>query len=966
MKKKLCALTLFASMLLLGHCNDVQAAEIKASDVPNNTYIIGTHMFSEEVVLTTKHIMLGATTIESDKLSDMTIYYKTPRGAWIDGLSGDTVTVPTNFDVDYIDTVLQVTNPVISSSEEVSDTDDSHGKKYNLVLDKIDNMTGVQLYSSASEDGEYTLLKDYKIEEITNNSIEVEVKGGYNYFFKVKSYKTVSDTKYSEFSNIVNIDNSLQYSNFGGVSGGYIPKEGEDQTHDRAFYFDVDDFITKLGNKPDRMEIYFSLEKDGEYTLIDDIAYEDLLVLEGDSVRPEGNLGFSYAAVPGYTNYLKIRSYIKYGDETVYSDFGYATKNEDLDTPWISKAQGLVVENDLHPIDLYLDKVYPDFRVRPVGVEVYYSTEEDGEYTLLTTVALTEMRVSEGDYIAKVNVPLNNKYYIKVRNYAEVKGEKVFGEFSNIQDTNAIYTVTYNLDGGSNIYQEGKSMPPYYIAGSSEINIAQPKKSGYVFIGWTGSNGDTPEMDVAITKETTGALEFTAHWAKESFTVKYNKNNDNATGTMEDTTCTYGTTCNLSASEFVLENYEVIGWATTADGEVEYELGADVSDIVLTDKDSITLYAVWGLKRYDITYNLDGGSAENNPTYFTSETDDTDTVAGQQIYVEYPTKEGYTFEGWTGTGFERTSPNLASTEGCWLTITDLANLELTATWERIEWRIMYSAGNGVSYSGEKMEDTYFDYSETGTLRTNTMQRKGYDFAGWATEEGGEVVYTDGQSGITLEYHSLYGYGITLWAVWVPTEYNITYDLGENGYVTYPYNPTTYTIEDSITLKTPTRVGYTFTGWTGANGETLQESVSIAKGTTGNLTYTANWELKTYSLTYFVKTPDKTENITDNYKVYGYQDNYYTEYITVNGTLPTEYSVESESINLTELFTAKEGYSLKFYTREAVTVEGQQAQEIQFVELTEFPKTYHIEVNGEDIENKSTGNEYIYIEVIANN
>ena len=54
------------------------------------------------------------------------------------------------------------------------------------------------------------------------------------------------------------------------------------------------------------------------------------------------------------------------------------------------------------------------------------------------------------------------------------------------------------------------------------------------------------------------------------------------------------------------------------------------------------------------------------------------------------------------------------------------------------------------------------------------------------------------------------------------------------------NVSTYTSGNSFTLKNPTRSGFTFLGWTGSNGNKPSKSVTISKGTTGNLVYTANW------------------------------------------------------------------------------------------------------------------------------
>lgn len=69
-------------------------------------------------------------------------------------------------------------------------------------------------------------------------------------------------------------------------------------------------------------------------------------------------------------------------------------------------------------------------------------------------------------------------------------------------------------------------------------------------------------------------------------------------------------------------------------------------------------------------------------------------------------------------------------------------------------------------------------------------------------------------------------------------YEITYNLnGGNA----SGNPNTYNSVSNITLKNPTKVGYTFNGWTGSNGTTQQTSVTInGRSQSGALTYTANW------------------------------------------------------------------------------------------------------------------------------
>ena len=72
------------------------------------------------------------------------------------------------------------------------------------------------------------------------------------------------------------------------------------------------------------------------------------------------------------------------------------------------------------------------------------------------------------------------------------------------------YTITYNLDGG-----EATSNPTEYTIESEEITLNNPSKAGYIFKGWTGSNGETPQTRVKIEKGSTGNKEYTANWEKE-------------------------------------------------------------------------------------------------------------------------------------------------------------------------------------------------------------------------------------------------------------------------------------------------------------------------------------------------------------------------------------------------------------------------------------------------------------------
>ena len=69
-----------------------------------------------------------------------------------------------------------------------------------------------------------------------------------------------------------------------------------------------------------------------------------------------------------------------------------------------------------------------------------------------------------------------------------------------------------------------------------------------------------------------------------------------------------------------------------------YAPGESVPEVVTT------LTAQWTVNQYTITYDLAGGTVEGNPNTYTIE-----TVA---FTLKNPTKSGYTFTGWSGTGLD--------------------------------------------------------------------------------------------------------------------------------------------------------------------------------------------------------------------------------------------------------------------------------------------------------------------------
>ena len=91
------------------------------------------------------------------------------------------------------------------------------------------------------------------------------------------------------------------------------------------------------------------------------------------------------------------------------------------------------------------------------------------------------------------------------------------------------------------------------------------------------------------------------------------------------------------------------------------------------------------------------------------------------------------------------------------------------------------------------------------------------------------------------------YTLTMTLIIPPEVYTISYDLGGGSVAG---NPTSYDVEtETFTLNNPTKDGYTFSGWTGTSLDAAAQTVTIAKGSTGNRNYTANFTPTAYTLTY---------------------------------------------------------------------------------------------------------------------
>ena len=161
-----------------------------------------------------------------------------------------------------------------------------------------------------------------------------------------------------------------------------------------------------------------------------------------------------------------------------------------------------------------------------------------------------------------------------------------------------------------------------------------------------------------------------------------------------------------------------------------------------------------------------------------------------------------------------------------------APLTLTLTADKLYTVTMDTAG------GDPIRPIQYTV-ESEAFQLPTPIRTGYIFLGW-TGEG----ITEPQKTIEIPQG---GTGDrTYTANWQVIEYTIITLLeGGNAGSSQVYF---YTVEQTVTLPTPTRTGYTFLGWTGEGITTPQPNVTIPKGSTGDKTYIENWVLTGYYIT----------------------------------------------------------------------------------------------------------------------
>ena len=364
------------------------------------------------------------------------------------------------------------------------------------------------------------------------------------------------------------------------------------------------------------------------------------------------------------------------------------------------------------------------------------------------------------------------------------------------------------------------------------INLQAPTRTGYTFLGWYADAGLTTPISSI---NPASAVNYTVY-AKWSAPNAYN-----VQWTLNDTVPAGLTAANPNASltSYTVEDADYTLRPATRTGytfENWYDnaalSGTPVTTLRTMDAEDKHYYAKWGnALSYPITYVMNDSAT--SPA--SAVTPNSYTVEDADFALGIPTRNGATFQGWYD--------NAAFT-GTPITTLHTADAEAKtyyAKWQLANYSINYNLnpGTGIGTPTNPASNVP-SFTVDDAVQLAPPVRRGYT-GSWNLN--GQTV-TSIPAGTTGPQN--------LTANWTLNHYSISYDTGET--VNSPIQglgtlPTSYTIEDgTITLPTPSRVGYTFVRWEKSSAPGVADN-QITAQSDGEVSFKAVWEPIRYHITY---------------------------------------------------------------------------------------------------------------------
>ena len=295
-------------------------------------------------------------------------------------------------------------------------------------------------------------------------------------------------------------------------------------------------------------------------------------------------------------------------------------------------------------------------------------------------------------------------------------------------------SVIINPDGG--LYEGSASTKVVQANSGGYYELSEPTKEGYVFDKWIIVSGSDSEIIGNKLKVGTEEVTVKAIY-KQLYTLTINLNGGSSSQSLTHYMLE-GTT--LILTEPTKNGYTFNGWTGEGINGGTFTMGSS----------NVTISASWNVINYTITYNLNGGSA-NNPTSYNIDT--------TTFTLTNPTKTGYTFNGWTGSNGSSPQTSVTISKG------SQGDKTYTANWTAKTYTITYNCngGSGSTASSSHTYDVAKNLSSNGCYKiTEGTSGMVYYMAGWSTSSSASAAtYTNGQSVTNINN----GSNTTLYAVW---------------------------------------------------------------------------------------------------------------------------------------------------------------------------------------------------------
>ena len=308
-------------------------------------------------------------------------------------------------------------------------------------------------------------------------------------------------------------------------------------------------------------------------------------------------------------------------------------------------------------------------------------------------------------------------------------------------------------------------------------------------------------------------------------TIAYDANG--GTGAPSSQTGNYGSTIIVSNTIPKRTGYTFKGWATDSKATTPQVQPGGTINCNVNKNSTVTLYAIWSPNTYTVSYNANGGTgapSSQSKTHGTALT----------LSSTKPTRTGYTFLGWS-----TSSSATSATYTAGGSYTANAAATLYAVWKANVCTVTFN------YNGSGREDVVkeHDYGTTTLLNSSPPTRVGYTCLGWATSKTATAATHQLGTSFTVTGN------ITLYAVWLPNTYTISYNA--NGGSGAPSSQSkTHGTALTLSATKPTRSGYTFLGWSTSSGATTATySASGSFTADANTTLYAVWSANTYTISY---------------------------------------------------------------------------------------------------------------------